>query len=156
MFDRFDIRILRELQADSDLSQRELSERVGLSPNACWNRVQNLRRRGVITGQHARLDRAQLGLGLVVFVMLRTRHHSTAWLETFRAHVATIPEVIDFFRIGGDYDYLLKVVTRDMAGYDDVYRRLISGVELDSVTSYFAMEAIIEQRPLPLEQARRR
>ncbi len=97
-----------------------------------------------------RLDRAQLGLDLVVFVMLRTRHHSAEWLTTFRRHVLTIPEVVDFHRIGGDYDYQLKVVTQDMGSYDQVYQRLISGVELDSVTSYFAMETIAEARPLPL------
>ncbi len=147
--------MLRALQNDAGLSQRELAEQVGLSPNACWNRVQNLRKRGVITGQTARLDRAKVGLGLVVFVMVRTRHHSAQWLEAFREHVATLPEVIDFFRIGGDYDYLLKVVTPDMASYDGVYQRLIARVELDSVTSYFAMEAIFDQRPLPLEQVRR-
>ena len=97
-----------------------------------------------------RLDRAQLELDLVVFVMLRTRHHSAEWLDTFRRHVLTIPEVVDFHRIGGDYDYQLKVVTQDMGSYDRVYQRLISGVELDSVTSYFAMETIAEGRPLPL------
>jgi Lrp/AsnC family transcriptional regulator len=85
-------------------------------------------------------------------MMVRTRHHSLDWLTRFRAHVSTIPEVIDFFRIGGDYDYLLKIVTRDMASYDAVYQRLIAGVELDSVTSYFAMEAIEEQRPLPIRE----
>jgi Lrp/AsnC family transcriptional regulator len=82
--------------------------------------------------------------------MLRTRHHSAEWLAQFRRHVLTIPEVVDFHRIGGDYDYQLKVVTRDMATYDKVYQRLIAGVELDSVTSYFAMEAIAESRPLPV------
>ncbi|WP_346911977.1 Lrp/AsnC ligand binding domain-containing protein, partial [uncultured Roseibium sp.] len=71
---------------------------------------------------------------------------------TFRRHVSSIPEVIDFFRIGGDYDYLLKVVSKDMTAYDGVYQRLIAGVELDSVTSYFAMEAIEEQRPLPVKE----
>ena len=89
-------------------------------------------------------------MDLVVFVMLRTRHHSAEWLDTFRRHVLTIPEVVDFHRIGGDYDYQLKVVTQDMGSYDRVYQRLISGVELDSVTSYFAMETIAEGRPLPL------
>jgi len=64
--------------------------------------------------------------------------------------VADIPEVIDFFRVGGEYDYLLKVVTKDMTTYDSVYQRLIKGVELDSVTSNFAMESIVEQRPLPV------
>ncbi len=86
----------------------------------------------------------------MVFVMLRTRHHSAEWLEAFRKHVSMIPEVIDFYRIGGDYDYFLKIVTRDMESYDAVYQRLIAKVELDSVTYYFAMEAIEEQRPLPI------
>ncbi len=146
--DEYNTRILKELQADAGLSQRELSERVNLSPNACWNRVRNLRLDGVITGETVRIDRRKLGLGLVVFVMVRTRHHSAEWFETFKRHVEAIPEVMDFFRIGGDYDYFLKVVTRDMESYDDVYQRLISGVELDNVTSYFAMETIVEQRAL--------
>lgn len=150
--DQFNASILRAVQRDASLSQRELAERVNLSQNACWHRLRNLKKAGVIAGETVRLDREKLDLGLVVFVMVRTRHHSAEWLAQFRRHVITIPEVIDFFRIGGDYDYLLKVVTRDMAGYDRVYLRLISGVELDSVTSYFAMEAIEEQRPLPIAE----
>ncbi|VAW16909.1 Transcriptional regulator, AsnC family [hydrothermal vent metagenome] len=149
--DQTNVKILQAIQKDGSLSQRELAQQVNMSPNACWNRVQNLKDQKIIVGQSVRLDRNKLGLGLVVFVMIRTRHHSSDWLKAFRTHVATIPEVIDFFRIGGDYDYLLKVVTRDMRSYDDVYQRLIARVELDSITSYFAMEAIEEQRPLPVE-----
>ena len=148
--DQIDKSILAALQADFSLSQRDLAERVGLSQNACWRRLKALREAGIIQGSTARLDREKLGLGLVVFVMVRTRHHSAEWLKTFRRHVSNLPEVVDFFRIGGDYDYMLKVVTHDMASYDDVYQRLIERVELDSVTSYFAMEAIEEQRPIPL------
>jgi Lrp/AsnC family transcriptional regulator len=145
-----DLQILRALQRDASLSQRELADEVGLSQNACWRRLKSLNDRKILQGSTMRLDRAQLGLDLVVFVMLRTRHHSAEWLTTFRRHVLTIPEVVDFHRIGGDYDYQLKVVTQDMGSYDQVYQRLISGVELDSVTSYFAMETIAEARPLPL------
>lgn len=148
--DQIDRTILRALQRDASLSQRDLAETVGLSQNACWRRLKALNERGLLMGSAARVDRKQLGLDLVVFVMLRTRHHSAEWLQTFRRHVLTIPEVVDFHRIGGDYDYQLKVVTEDMASYDRVYQRLIDGVELDSVTSYFAMEAIAEGRPLPL------
>ncbi|EEX09910.1 glutamate uptake regulatory protein [Ruegeria lacuscaerulensis ITI-1157] len=148
--DQIDRRLLRELQKDATLSQRELAERVGLSQNACWRRLKALNDAGVLTGSTARIAREKLGLDLVVFVMLRTRHHSKEWLQAFRSHVLTIPEVVDFHRIGGDYDYQLKVVTQDMASYDKVYQRLIEKVELDSVTSYFAMEAIAEGRPLPL------
>ncbi|WP_424831330.1 Lrp/AsnC family transcriptional regulator [Ruegeria sp.] len=148
--DQIDTRILKELQKDATLSQRELADRVGLSQNACWRRLKALNDKGVLLGSTARIAREKLGLSLVVFVMLRTRHHSAEWLQAFRRHVLTIPEVVDFHRIGGDYDYQLKVVTQDMASYDKVYQRLIEKVELDSVTSYFAMEAIAEGRPLPL------
>lgn len=148
--DQFDARILRELQQDASQSQRELADKVGLSQNACWRRLRALEDRGIIRGRTLRLDRAKLGLGLVVFVMVKTRHHSAAWLQTFRQHVSSIPEVVDFFRIGGDYDYMLRIVTTDMASFDSVYQRLIQKVELESVTSYFAMEAIEERRPLPI------
>ncbi len=148
--DQIDKSLLREMQKDGGLSQRELADRVGVSQNACWRRLRNLSEAGVLQGSTARVDRRKLGLDMVVFVMLRTRHHSADWLQEFRRHVLTIPEVVDFHRIGGDYDYQLKVVTEDMASYDKVYQRLIDKVELDSVTSYFAMESIAEGRPLPL------
>ncbi|EKF17644.1 Lrp/AsnC family transcriptional regulator [Nitratireductor pacificus] len=148
--DQFDRRILRELQRDAGLSQRDLAEKVGLSQNACWRRLRALEERGVIRGRTLVLDRDKLGLGLTVFVLVKTRHHSAVWLQTFRQHVAGIPEIVDFFRIGGEYDYMMRIVTTDMASYDSVYQRLIQKVELESVTSYFAMEAIAERRPLPV------
>lgn len=148
--DQFDRRILRELQRDAGLPQRDLAEKVGLSQNACWRRLKSLEERGVIRGRTLNVDRNRLGLGLVVFVMVKTRHHSTTWLQAFRQHVSSIPEVVDFFRIGGDYDYMLRIVTTDMQSFDSVYQRLIQKVELESVTSYFAMEAIEERRPLPI------
>lgn len=148
--DRIDKRIIEELQRDSSASQRAIAEKVGLSQNACWRRMQALEKAGVIRNRTVTLDREKLGVGLVVFVMVKTRHHSAEWLAMFRRHVSSIPEVIDFFRIGGEYDYMLKVVTQDMARYDSFYQRLISGIELHTVTSHFAMEAIEEQRPIPL------
>lgn len=148
--DRIDSHILRELQRDASQSQRDLADQIGLSQNATWRRVKILEERGIITGHSARIAREEVGLGLVVFAMIRTRHHSADWLMRFRAHVTSIPDIIDFYRIGGDYDYLLKIVTRDMNSYDQVYQRLIEKLELDTVTSYFAMEAIAESRPLAL------
>lgn len=150
LLDQVDLRILEELQRDSGQSQRSLSEKVGLSQNACWRRLKALDAAGILGKRTVVLDRTQLGMGMVVFVMVKTRHHSASWLKQFRRHVSTIPEVIDFFQIGGEYDYLLKIVTQDMQSYDVVYKRLIDGVELETVTSYFAMEAIEEQRPIPL------
>lgn len=148
--DKLDHKILDELQRDASQSQRSIADRVGLSQNACWRRIRTLEEAGVIRQHTVILDRVLVDAGLVVFVMIKTRHHSGDWLKQFSDHISSIPEVIDFFRIGGDYDYMLKVVTRDMNSYDEVYRKLIDGIELHTVTSCFAMEAIEEQRPIAL------
>ncbi len=112
--DDFDMKILRAMQIDATLSQRDLADKVGLSQNACWRRLQRLHGLGLIRGSHSQIDLQALGLDLTVFVMIRTRHHSKEWIEDFRAHVDRLPEVIDFYRIGGDWDYLIKVVTKGM------------------------------------------
>ena len=148
--DHIDRRILRALQKNSAQSQRELAEEVGLSQNACWRRLKALEESGLITGHTIRLDAKRVGLGLTVFVMIRTRHHSAEWLETFRREVQAIPNVIDFYRIAGDYDYMLKVVAEDMNDFDRVYQRMIGKLELETVTSYITMEAIVNARDLPV------
>lgn len=148
--DHIDRQILRALQDRASLSQRELAEMIGLSQNACWRRLSALKQSGLITGDGVRLDAARLGLGLTVFVMIRTRHHSREWLQEFRRIVCAIPNVIDFYRIAGNYDYLIKVVAENMDAFDQVYQRLIERIELDSVTSYITMEAIADARPLPV------
>ena len=148
--DYIDRSILLELQRDASQSQRALSDKVGLSQNACWRRLKSLEASDIIRNRTVVLDRKQIGAGMVVFVVVKTRTHSAEWLDLFHTHVSSIPEVIDFFRIGGEYDYLLKIITRDMESYDEIYRSLIEKVELETVTSYFAMEAIAEQRPIPL------
>lgn len=147
--DRFDAAILRVLQRDSSLSQRAVADEVGLSQNACWRRMTRLREIGIIKGQTIRLDLAALGLGLTVFVMVRTRDHSPDWLKRFRRTVLGIENVIDCFRIAGEYDYMLKIVARDMNDFDRIYQRLIEGAALETVTSYIAMEAIADQRDVP-------
>ena len=149
--DHLDIKILREMQRDASQSQRELADRVGLSQNACWRRLKSLTESGLILGQTVRLDTKALGLDVTVFVLVRTRSHSRKWLEDFRTLISAIPEVIDFHRLAGDYDYMLKIIARDIAAFDRVYRRIIDKVELDTVTSYFSMEVIENQRALPLE-----
>ena len=149
MLDHIDKSILRALQQDASLSQRELADKVGLSQNSCWRRLTRLREEGVITGQTVRLDMQAVGLDLTVFAMVRTRHHSAEWLEQFRKSVLSIDNVIDFFRIAGDYDYLIKIVARDMNDFDRVYQRLIKENELEAVTSYIAMETIADSRNVP-------
>lgn len=152
--DQIDRKILSILQRDASLSQRAIAEEVGLSQNACWRRMQRLEKEGLILGSQVRLNRSALGLDLTVFMMVRTRHHSRAWSEGFRAHVQTIPEVVELHRIGGEWDYLLKIVTTSMAGYDAVYQRLTEKLDLENVTGYFSMETIFEGRPLALAERR--
>ncbi len=149
ILDSSDKAILRTLQRDASLSQRDLAEKVGLSQNSCWRRLTRLRKQGVIKGHTVRLDMRAIGLDLTVFAMVRTRHHSADWLDKFRKSVLAIDNVIDFFRIAGDYDYMLKIVARDMNDFDRVYQKLIGQMELDTVTSYIAMEAIADNRDVP-------
>ncbi len=146
--DHIDRRILDLLQRDASLSQRGIAERVGLSQNALWRRLKRLEENGILHGSRMRLDAQSLGLDLTVFVMVRTRNHSVEWAEGFRKHVARLPQVAELHRIGGDWDYMLKIITRGMSGYDAVYRQLTTGYEMDTVTGYFSMETMLEDRPL--------
>lgn len=148
--DEIDRRILAVLQRDGSLTQREVAEQVGLSQNACWRRMKTLQEAGVLKGTRAIVDAAAFGLDLTVFVMIKTRNHSMDWSNTFRDHIERIPQVVEFHRIGGDWDYMLKIVTSGMGGYDKVYRQIITGFELDNVTGYFSMEPIFTDRPLDL------
>lgn len=148
--DAIDRKILAVLQKDGSRSQRDVAEDVGLSQNACWRRMRRLKDLGVIEGVHTRLNASLIGLDLTVFMMIRTRQHSEGWSQTFRNHVASIPEITDVYRIGGDWDYLIKVVTTSMAGYDRVYQQLTTKLELETVTGLFTMETILENRPLCL------
>jgi Lrp/AsnC family transcriptional regulator len=154
-FDEIDLRILTSLQRNAALSQRDLAEHVGLSQNACWRRLQRLQASGIIGNSRSEIDLDLLGFDLTVIVMIRTRHHSKEWADDFRKHVDRLPEVIDFYRIGGDWDYLIKVVTRGISGYDAFYQKLITNFDLATVTGFFAMEAIIRNRALDLSRMNR-
>ena len=146
--DNIDRNIITCMQQDGSLSQRDVADKVGLSQNACWRRMKRLQDRGILLGTRAVIDPEALGLDVTVFVMIKTRNHSMDWSNGFRRHVESIPQIIELHRIGGDWDYLLKIVTDGMAGYDKVYRQLITGYDLDNVTGYFAMETILSDRPL--------
>lgn len=152
--DDFDLKILTQLQRNAHLPQRELAEKVGLSQNACWRRLQRLTAIGMIGNAHTTIDLAALGIDLTVFVMIRTRHHSKEWMEDFRGHVERLPEVVDFYRIGGDWDYLIKVVTKGMSGYDAFYQKLVTNFDLMTVTGFFSMEAIINNRAVDFAKLR--
>jgi Lrp/AsnC family transcriptional regulator len=148
--DAIDIKILDLLQQDAELQVADIAQRVGLSTTPCWRRIQKLKEAGVITRQVALLDARKVNVGVTVFVSVRTSIHSEAWFETFKATVQAIPEVVEFYRMSGDVDYLLRVVVPDIAAYDRVYKRLIAGTQLHDVSSSFAMEELKLTTALPL------
>jgi Lrp/AsnC family transcriptional regulator len=148
--DAFDRRILAILQTDATVPVSELADRVGLSQTPCWKRVKRLQDAGVITARVALLDRDALDLPLVVFVSVKTGRHDEAWLETFAREARALPEVVEFYRMSGEVDYLLKVLVKDIAAYDRFYRRLIATAPLTDVSSSFAMEQIKFTTALPL------
>ena len=149
--DRIDRNILRLLQKDASLSIAEVAEQVGLSTTPCWRRIQNLEHAGVIRGRVALLHQEKLNVGTTVFVAVKTSQHNVDWFDRFAAAVADIDEVMEFHRMSGEVDYLLKIVVPDIAGYDRVYKRLIDMVDISDVSSSFSMERIKCTTELPLD-----
>lgn len=148
--DRFDRAILSHLQDDATIAISELAEKVGLTSTPCWRRVQKLEERGIIQKRVTLLNPKQLNLGVVVFIAIRTHEHRFEWFESFHKLVSAIPEVVDFYRVAGSTDYLLKVVVSDIAGFDTLYKTLIKGADLADVTSMFVIEEIKHTTALPL------
>jgi len=149
--DSIDKKILTCLQNDSTLSITEIAEQVNLSQTPCWRRIQNLEKNGIIKKRVAVLARDKINVGVTVFVSLKTRQHNHEWLGKFARAVEDLPEVVEFYRMSGDVDYLLKVVVPDIGAYDAVYKRLIDKIEFDDVSSTFAMEEIKCETSLPLD-----
>jgi len=148
--DATDRKILALLQGDASLSVAEIGSRVGLSSTPCWKRIQRLETDGVIQRRVALVDQDKIGLGITVFVSIETGDHSQDWLSRFADMVGAMPEVMEFYRMAGDVDYMLRVVVPDIQGYDTFYKKLIGSVALKNVTSRFAMEKIKATTALPI------
>jgi Lrp/AsnC family transcriptional regulator len=148
--DAIDKKILATLQEDASMSVAEIGQRVGLSSTPCWKRIQKLEADGVILRRVALVDQVKIGLGITVFVSIETGDHSQDWLDRFASTVGAMPEVMEFYRMAGDVDYMLRVVVADMQSYDSFYKRLISVAPLKNVTSRFAMEKIKSTTLLPI------
>ena len=149
--ERIDKAILGLLQHDSTMPVAEVGRRVGLSTTPCWRRIQRMEEEGVIRGRVAVLDPQKVNAGVTVFVFVRTSSHEVEWLKRFSEIVSRFPEVVEFYRMSGEVDYLLRVVVPDIAAYDDFYKRLIAKIEISDVSSSFAMEQIKYTTELPLD-----
>lgn len=149
--DTTDLAILRLIQADASLSLGDIAKEVGLTQTPCWKRIRRMEESGIIIGRVTLVNAEKLGLGISVFVAIETGDHSADWIESFAKTVADMPEIVECWRLGGDVDYLLRVVVSDMTAFDGFYRKLTARVSsLRKVTSRFAMECVKSTTALPL------
>jgi Lrp/AsnC family transcriptional regulator len=154
MLDEMDVKILSILQEDCTRPVADIGKEVGLSTTPCWRRIQKLEETGVIRKRVAVLEPEKVNASVTVFVSIKTDKHSTAWLDKFHQAVDDFPEVIEFYRMSGEVDYLLRVVVPDIRAYDEFYKKLISRIEIAKVSSAFAMEQMKYTTALPLQFAR--
>lgn len=153
MLDKMDRKILDILQEDCTVPVAEIGRRVGLSTTPCWRRIQKLEEAGIIERRVALLNPKKVKAGVTVFVSISTSHHAQDWLDRFHAAIQDFPEVVEFYRMSGQVDYLLRVVVPDIESYDAFYKKLIERIELSDVSSAFAMEQIKFTTELPLDYA---
>lgn len=148
--DALDRKLLSLMQSDASLTTADLAEKVGLTTTPCWRRIQRLQDEGYIKKRAVLLNADKLDLKLTVFVHVKAGQHDSQWLSTFAQHASTFDEVVEFYRLSGEYDYMLKVLVKDMQGFDHFYKRFISGTKMGDVTSSFAMEEIKNTTVIPI------
>lgn len=148
--DATDRAILAVLQTDASQSLDSIAERLNVSLNTVWRRVRRLENEGVIEKRVALIDNEKIGLPLTAFVQIRTDNHSEAWATDLAAAVNAIPEIVEFYRLAGEVDYILKMMIASVADYDRVYQQLISRVQINNVSASFAMEKLKFTTELPL------
>ena len=147
--DALDRKLLRALQRDSAEPISDLADRCGLSRSACSRRIARLAEAGVIERSVALLSQGKLGLGLTVFIAIKTNQHNAVWSNQFQSVVEQLPGILEVHRLGGDIDYLVKAVVPDMPGYDALYQQLIKA-DLFDVSASFVMETMKHTTELPL------
>ncbi|SPH17769.1 DNA-binding transcriptional activator DecR [Defluviimonas aquaemixtae] len=148
--DNFDAKILKLIQRDASLPLEEIGTAVGLSRNAVWRRVKTLEASGVIRSRVALLDPDKLGIGLTVFMQIRTDRHAADWLLRFAKATRDLPEILGAYRMSGDLDYLIRARVSDVKAYDRLYQELTRRIELADVSASFVMEEIKETTELPV------
>jgi Lrp/AsnC family transcriptional regulator len=154
--DAMDVKILALLQEDASRSIAEIAEQINLSHNACWRRIRQLEESGIIRKRVALLDARKLGAGTTVFVMVRAAEYTDEWYESFAKAVSKLPEVLEFYRLAGDIDYLLKLQVSDLADYNEVSQKLTRAVRFRDFSGAFAMEELKNTTALPLPNRNRR
>ena len=148
--DLIDRKIIDALQQNAAQSIARIGEQVGLSHNACWRRIRRLEKDGCLTGRVALFDADKLGFAITGFMIIRVREHSAEWLEALASAMCAIPEVVEFYRMSGDIDYLAKILARDMKHYDEIYKQIIALGPIQDMSTSFSMECIKLTSAVPI------
>ena len=150
--DRYDRRILEELQRNGRISNQELAERIGLSPSPCLRRVRALEESGLIAGYRAMLDAKQLGLSLTALIHISMDRHTPERFANFEQTVTGMPEVMECLLITGqEADYQLKVVVKDLDAFQALLLEKITRIEgVSGVHSSFVLRKVVDRTALPL------
>ena len=149
--DEIDRQLLRLLQQDASMAVSDLAERVGLSQSPCWRRINRLEKEGVIKGKVAVLDATKLGLGTTVFAQVRLSSHGRQSIEEFEEAIRTFPEVIDCFAVLGQADFILRIATQDIHGYESFVRRSLFNLpHVQEVQSMVGLSPTKDRAPLPV------
>ncbi len=150
--DKLDRHILQLLQEDAGLSAAEIAQRVGLTQPPCWRRIKRLEEAGVILKRVALLDQRQLGLNVTVFARIKLSAHGKRSLPEFEEQIRELPEVLECHTVMGDYDFLLKIVTRDIDTYETLFRKKLSQMPtVQEIHSNAALSRIKITTELPLD-----
>ncbi|MBE3638321.1 Lrp/AsnC family transcriptional regulator [Mangrovicoccus algicola] len=153
-FDLIDRKIVARLMADATIPVGRLAAEVGLSQTPCWKRVQKLKARGVIRAHVAVVDPEAMGFALTVFATVEAPDASAAWQERFARVVAAVPEVMDAYRLAGPTHYLLRLVVRDIAGFDLAAQAIRDALPVRAIIAQFATERVKQASVLPIDTSR--
>ncbi len=149
--DRTDRLILKSLQADGRITNADLARKVGLSPPSMLQRVRKLENKGLIKAYAASLDQELLGFSVTVFAMVSLSMHQDKPIDIFVEEVLKIPEVMECHHVSGDFDFLLKVVARDIHDYERVVREQLTAIQpVGKIHSAFVLRSNKETNALPL------
>lgn len=153
--DRYDRHILEVLQEDGRISNQELADRIGLSPSPCLRRVRTLEESGLVSGYRALLDAKKLGYALMALIHISMDRHTPERFTNFEQKIAELPEVLECLLITGqDADYQLKVIVRDMDGYQELLLNRITRIEgVSGVHSSFVLRRVVDKTALPVGSA---
>lgn len=149
--DKFERRIVRELQRDASQTTADIAAKVGLSSSPCWRRIDRLEKEGVIKGRVAVIDRRKIGLNAHIFAQVRLNAHGRSNLDEFSAAIRSFPEVLDAYVLMGQTDFMLRIVATDIDAYEQFFFNKLSKLPgVQEITSTVALSEIKSTLELPL------